>query len=180
LDAQANRKGHPNENLGRELMELFTLGVGHYTESDVKEAARALTGWTVAGDAFREDASLHEDGEKIILGHKGRWKGDDLIRILLDQPATAERLAGRICEMLMGEEFLASGACKRPGTGVITDPARHVHALAVGLGEHDLNIGWAVELVLRSQAFFAESNLGMRILGPVECVIGSARALELF
>jgi uncharacterized protein (DUF1800 family) len=201
LDAQANRKDHPNENLGRELMELFTLGIGHFTESDVKEAARVLTGWTLAGDVFREDASLHDNGDKTVLGHKGHWKGDDLIRILLEQPATAERLAGRICEMLMGEEFCASaskgvaGAERReapvsgdgpglqrfsPGHPVI-DPARQcVHALADGLREHDLNIGWAVETVLRSQAFFADSNLGTRIVGPVEYVIGSARVLELF
>jgi uncharacterized protein (DUF1800 family) len=76
LDAQANRKGHPNENLSRELMELFTLGIGHYTESDVQEAARALTGWTVVSDHFREDSSLHDDGEMTILSQKGRWKGD--------------------------------------------------------------------------------------------------------
>jgi uncharacterized protein (DUF1800 family) len=181
LDAQANRKGHPNENLGRELMELFTLGVGHFTENDVKEAARALTGWTVSGEAFREDASLHDGDEKTILGRKGRWKGDDLIGILLEQPATAERLAERICEMLMGEQFLASGAYERSGTGVITDPARQaLQTLAAGLRECDLDIGWAVEKVLRSQAFFADSNLGTRIIGPVEHVVGAARALELF
>jgi hypothetical protein len=165
LDAQANHKGHPNENLSRELMELFTLGLGHFTESDVKEAARALTGWTVAGDFFREDSSLHDDGEKTILGRKGPWNGDDLIRILLDQPATAEQLARRICEMLMGERAVA---------------ASDIGALATGLREHDLDMGWAVEKVLRSQAFFADSNLGARILGPVEHVVGAARALEMF
>jgi uncharacterized protein (DUF1800 family) len=146
-------------------MELFTLGIGHFTESDVKESARALTGWTVGGDAFREDASLHDDGEKTILGRKGRWKGDDLIGILLEQPATAERLAGRICELFMGER---------------TVNASQIQALAAGLREHNLDIGWAVERVLRSQAFFAESNLGTRIVGPVEYVVGAARALELF
>jgi len=165
LDAQANRKGHPNENLSRELMELFTLGVGHFSESDVKEAARALTGWTVAGDHFREDSSLHDTGEKIILGHKGSWKGDDLIRILLEQPATAERLAQRLCELFMGE-------------GAVN--AEDIRALSVRLRERDLDIGWAVERILRSQAFFDDSNLGTRILGPVEYVVASARALELF
>jgi Protein of unknown function (DUF1800) len=165
LDAQANRKGHPNENLSRELMELFTLGVGHFVESDVKEAARALTGWTVAGDHFREDSSLHDAGEKTILGHKGFWKGDDLIRILLEHPATAKRLAQRLCELFMGE-------------GAVS--AADIHALAAGLRERDSDIGWAVERILRSQAFFADSNLGTRILGPVEYVVGSARALELF
>ena len=73
LDAPSNRKDHPNENLARELMELFTLGIGNFTEADVKEAARALTGWTVDDGAFREVPSKHDDGEKTLLGRKGRW-----------------------------------------------------------------------------------------------------------
>jgi uncharacterized protein (DUF1800 family) len=164
LDAQANRKGHPNENLARELMELFTLGVGHYTEADVKEAARALTGWTVDKDRFREDPGRHDDGEKTILGRTGRWRGDDLVRMLLDHPATAERLAGRLVELFMGEGVVSAGG---------------VRALAAGLRDHRLDTGWAVGVVLRSQVFFEEANLGSRVLGPVEYVVGAARALEL-
>src|SRR5439155_3337204 len=86
LDAQANRKEHPNENLARELMELFTLGIGRYSEKDVKEAARALTGWSIADGKFAEDSTRHDDGEKTILGRTGAWKGDDLVRMLLDHP----------------------------------------------------------------------------------------------
>ncbi len=71
LDASSNRKGHPNENLARELLELFTLGIGQYSESDVKEAARALTGWTVEDELFREYGRQHDDGKKTILGHTG-------------------------------------------------------------------------------------------------------------
>jgi uncharacterized protein (DUF1800 family) len=165
LDAPANRKGHPNENLGRELMELFTLGIGHYTEGDVKEAARALTGWTVAGDDFREEADLHDDGDKTILGRRGRWTGDDLVKMLLDQPATAERLAFRLCEQFMGE-----GAVDAAG----------IKTLAAGLREHGLDVGWGVATVLRSRAFFAEANLGRRVASPVEYTVGAARALEMF
>jgi uncharacterized protein (DUF1800 family) len=177
LDAPTNRKGHPNENLARELMELFTLGIGHYTETDVKEAARALTGWAGAGKAvdqrgrmaaagpFHEDSAEHDEGEKIILGRTGPWKGTDLVRMLLEHPATAHRLAVRLCELFMGE-------------GAVD--AASVQALAAGLREHDLDIGWAVETMLRSRAFFAEANLGNRALGPVEFVVGPARALELF
>src|SRR5262249_24944887 len=102
LDAPSNRKGYPNENLARELMELFSLGVGHYSETDVKEAARALTGWTVAEEQFREDDALHDAGDKTILGHAGMWKGADLIRFMLEHPATARRLAFRVCELLIG------------------------------------------------------------------------------
>src|SRR5262249_4099742 len=110
LDAQVNRKGHPNENLARELMELFTLGIGNYTEQDVKEAARALTGWTVAEDAFAEVPARHDDGEKTILNRKGKWKGGDLVKMLLEHPATANRLAFRICELFMGEGVVEATA----------------------------------------------------------------------
>src|SRR5438067_4870672 len=75
LDAPSNRKGAPNENLARELMELFTLGVGPYSEADVKEAARALTGWTVEEGQFAEETARHDDGDKTLLGKKGRWTG---------------------------------------------------------------------------------------------------------
>jgi uncharacterized protein (DUF1800 family) len=165
LDAPANRAGHPNENLARELMELFTLGIGHYTEADVKEAARALTGWTVADDKFYAEPDRHDDGDKMILGRKGKWTGDDLVKMLLEQPATAERLASRFCEQFMGEGAAGAAAVK---------------ALADGLREHDLDIGWAVETVLRSRAFFAAANLGRRVVAPAEFAIAAARALEMF
>jgi uncharacterized protein (DUF1800 family) len=165
LDAPANRKGKPNENLGRELMELFTLGVGHYTETDIKEAARALTGWKVNNGAFHEWTVDHDDGEKTILGQKGSWNGDDLVRMLLEHPATSKRLAWRVCDWLMGEKVVDAAA---------------LDALAAGLRQHDLDVGWAVDTVLRSGAFFAEANLGSRVLGPVEFLIGVPRALECF
>jgi uncharacterized protein (DUF1800 family) len=164
LDAQTNRKGHPNENLGRELMELFTLGVRNYTETDVKEAARALTGWTVEEDKFGEDPARHDTGEKSILGHKGKWTGSDLVRILLDQPATARRIATKLCRLFFGETPVSPEA---------------VNTLASGLREHDLDVGWAVGAVFRSQAFFADANLGTRVVAPAEFVAGSARALDL-
>jgi hypothetical protein len=165
LDAPSNRKGHPNENLARELMELFSMGVGHYTETDVKEAARALTGWSLDDEAFTEVPARHDAGEKSILGHKGPWKGDDLVRFVLEHPATSHRLAWRICELFLGEKALKTA---------------DIGALVDGLRAHNLDIGWAVETVLRSQLFFADENLGNRVLGPVEYVIGAARALELF
>jgi uncharacterized protein (DUF1800 family) len=165
LDAPANRKEHPNENLARELMELFTLGIGHYSEKDVKEGARALTGWTVAEGKFREDAAQHDGGDKTILGRKGAWKGDDFVRFVLEDPATSERLTWRLCEWFMGEN---------------TVDAAGIKALAAELREHRLDIGWGVETVLRSQAFFADNNLGKRVLSPVEYVVGVARALEMF
>src|SRR5262249_55218969 len=146
-------------------MELFTLGIGHYTERDVKEAARTLTGWTVVDGEFRADPSAHDPGEKTVLGRKGRWQADDLVRMLLEHPATSRRLAWRLCESFMG-----GGAVDAAAIG----------ALADGLRAHRLDVGWAVEMVLRSEAFFAGRNLGTRVLGPVEYVVGPARALEMF
>jgi uncharacterized protein (DUF1800 family) len=165
FDAPSNRKGHPNENLARELMELFTLGLGHYVEADVQEGARALTGWSVGPGGFRELPREHDDGEKTILGRTGRWRGDDFVTMLLRHAATSERLAWRVCQLLMGE-------------GVAT--AAETRALAEGLRRHDLDIGWAVAAVLRSRAFFAGSNLARQVRGPVEHLVGTARALELF
>src|SRR5947199_4858459 len=83
LDAPANRKGHPNENLARELMELFTVGLGHFGEPDVKDAARALTGWTLYDGRFVDNPNSHDDGEKTLLGRTGRWSGSDLVAMLV-------------------------------------------------------------------------------------------------
>src|SRR5262249_7094627 len=166
LDAPDNRKGHPNENLARELMELFTLGIGHYTEQDVKEAARALTGWRVKAGAFRGYASDPDDGEKTLLGRRGRRNGADLVKLLLEHPATADRLAFRICDLFMGEKAINAVAA--------------VKALADGLRRNHLDVGWAVATVLRSRAFFAPANLGTQVRGPLEYLVGTARALEQF
>ena len=164
LDADSNRQGQPNENLARELLELFTLGIGHYTENDVREAARALTGWTVADGEFRAVAERHDDGEKKVLGRDGHLTGDELLDLLIDQPATARRIASRICGLFFGE-------------GVVGDAA--LNELAIGLKEHELNVDWAVETVLRSRLFFSTANVRTRILGPVEFVVGTIHALAL-
>src|SRR5262249_17802178 len=156
LDAPANRKGQPNENLARELMELFSMGIGNYTEADVKEAARALTGWTVSEDAFAENEKGHDDGKKTILGKKAKREGADLVQMVLEHPAPAKRSAERICDLFLGEQ-------SRKGADI--------EGLAKGLRERDLDIAWAVETVLRSQQFFADENIGNRVLGPVEYVV---------
>src|SRR5262245_54558070 len=152
LDAPANRKGHPNENLGRELMELFTLGVGNYSEADVKEAARALTGCTVEDGKCAESDTRNDPDEKTILRKKGKWSGSDLVKILLEQPATANRLVWRLCDVFFGEKAVSPEA---------------MASLAGGLRERSLDLGWAVSTILKSKAFFADANIGTRIKGPV-------------
>jgi uncharacterized protein (DUF1800 family) len=165
LDAPANKKGSPNENLARELMELFTIGIGNYSENDVKQAARALTGWTVNDGQQAFDEGEHDAGEKTILGKTGRWNAKDLVTILLAHPATSRRLAWRICDLLMGEN-------------VVTPEA--IAALAAGLRERDLDVGWAVETALRSKLFFSEPNIGSRVATPVEFIVNSVRSLEAY
>lgn len=164
LDADANRKEHPNENLAREIMELFALGVGNYSEDDIKEAARALTGWSVRKGKFHNHDQYHDDGEKTIFGKSGKWAGDDLVRMLIEHPATSRRLAFRICGQFMGEKPVADDV---------------IGKLANGLRERDLDIGWAIETVLRSEAFFSNNNIGNRVLGPIEFAMGAARSLEV-
>jgi len=164
LDADSNRKGRANENLARELMELFTLGVGNYAENDVLEAARALTGWTIVGETGQFRAQRHDDGDKTILGVRGRFALDGLVELLLDQPAAPRRLAWRLCKTFMGE-------------GVVDDAA--LGQLAEGLAAHELRIDWALETMLRSQLFFSAANLRSRVAGPVEFVVGAVRALDL-
>jgi uncharacterized protein (DUF1800 family) len=164
LDATANRKEHPNENLARELMELFTLGEGNYSEADVREAARCLTGWTVRGSEFRYVAETHDAGEKTILGRRGKFGGDELLEVLLEHPATSQRLAWRLCIQFMGEELISTEL---------------IDQLASGLRDNELSIRWGVEKILRSRIFFSPVNIRSRIASPVELIIGALRSLEL-
>lgn len=163
LDADSNRKQHPNENLARELMELFTLGVGKYTEKDVRESARALTGWSVKNGRTVLRMQHHDAGHKTVLGKQGMLGLEDLTAILIDEPATWKRLAWRLCDHFLGE-------------GV---PDEAIDALAVGLREHDLEIGWAVETILRSEFFFRGSLHGSQVRSPVSHVVGTVRSLQL-
>jgi uncharacterized protein (DUF1800 family) len=180
LDAPRNRPEHPNENLARELLELFTLGVGHYAEADVRAAARALTGWRFTRDELSEalsrqvrgvpleralvyDPGRHDGGEKTILRQRGPWGPDDLVRLLLEHPATADRLAWRITTEFLGEGVASPG---------------EVRALAARLRATRLNIGAAVATVLRSGRFFAETTLGRAVPSPVVWVVAAARRFE--
>jgi uncharacterized protein (DUF1800 family) len=177
LNANDNRHGHPNENLGRELLELFSLGVGNYSENDVKESARALAGWTVnemmeqPADPFSEDYKdemiirhyWRDRFEKTVLGKTGDWDGDGLLKIVVEHPATSKRLAWRLCDEMFGE-------------GVVSDDA--LTELAVGLADNKLDMQWGYETVLNSELFFSQSNLKSRIAAPETFVLGSLIALN--
>ncbi len=165
LDCTANRKAHPNENYAREVMELFTLGRGHYTEKDVQEAARAFTGSFVQNDQFRAVPSQHDDGEKTILGRTGRFSGTDVEAILLDQPACAEYLCGKLFESFV------NGV--RAPTRVLVAP------LAEAFRRSNYDIKAPVEMILRSSIFHDSATRRTLVKSPVEFVVGTIRALEI-
>src|SRR5258705_4349401 len=107
LDAQYNVKGAPNENFAREVMELFTMGVGNYSEKDVREGARAFTGWYFDDLTFKVDPAKHDDNPKTFLGRSGNFDGVEVLKIIFEQPVTAEYLAGKIYRFLVREELSA-------------------------------------------------------------------------
>ena len=123
LDNGENVKKHPNENFGRELLELFTMGVGHYTERDVREAARAFTGWTNDVLQFKLDRDQHDSGDKTFLGRTGALDGEDIIDTILAQPVTGEFVAAKLYRFFVREEIARSGQSgagpRRIGTAAI-------------------------------------------------------------
>ncbi len=162
LDNQVNRKGNPNENLARELMELFSLGVGNYTEEDVKEAARALTGRGIDRDgAYELHPKQHDGAKKTILGKTGLFDGDDLVGILLKQEACARWVAKRL--LLYFE-------------GVPPGPER-LASYAGFLREHDYQIQPFLRRLFLDPAFYRDEVVGARVQGPVDFMVGLSRRL---
>lgn len=161
LDNNSNRKGRPNENYARELMELFTLGVGNYTEQDVKEAARAFTGWTFEGNEFVVRRNEHDDGGKTFLGHAGQWDGADVIDIVFQQPAASRHLPRKLFEF-----FVYLG----PEDSVLDELSRIFR-----------NSNWSVKAVLRalfrSALFYSPKARRAQVKSPVQLVVGAVRAL---
>lgn len=162
LDNNQNRKDKPNENLARELMELFTLGVGAYSEQDIKEAARALTGWrTQGGSEALYAPRQHDNGKKTILGRTGRFNADDLVDILLAQPACPRWVAGKLLEHFEG---------RKPTENRLAEYAAH-------LKDSKYELAPFFEKLLLDERFYANDVIGERIAGPVEYMVGSVRRL---
>ncbi len=165
LDNNANVKGKPNENYAREVMELFSLGVGNYTEKDVREGARAFTGWHTneSGDAYEFNAKVHDDDPKTFLGQTGKWNGDDVVRILLDQPQAARFLVRKLYRYFIGETH--------------DPPAALLEPLAESFRKSDYDVAALLKTILRSRHFFSEYAYRQRLKCPVEFVLGAARAV---
>jgi uncharacterized protein (DUF1800 family) len=164
LDTRLSKKGKPNENYAREVMELFSLGIGHYTETDIREAARAFTGWDIDDGKAIYDPNQHDDTDKTVLGQKGKWKADDIIRICLEQKSCPAFVAGKLFRFLVSESI--------PATAELLDP------LAEQFRKSDYNFGALVETMLRSNLFFSPAAYRTRIKSPVEFILGIVRPLE--
>ena len=163
LDAGVNVKGKPNENFAREIMELFTMGVGNYTEHDIREAARAFTGWNFKGLAFHIDAEKHDDGTKEVLGQTGNFDGIDVIDIILAHPATAKFIAAKIYRFYVSQDL------------------PDVLAGQLGRRLRDLNYELRPFLaeLFSSNEFYAEKNIAAHIKSPVELVISTYKKIGL-
>lgn len=162
LDGRRNLAKKPNENFARELLELFTLGEGNgYSEADVAAAARALTGWTV--DPLTSEARLsvkhHDDGEKTFLGRRGRLGADDIVAIILEQPATARHIAAKLYAAFIGG----------------TPDTKTLAAAAEAFRRSGYQLRPLLRTLLLSDAFWSPENRGTLVKSPVDLVVGSAR-----
>jgi len=163
LDNGENVKAHPNENFGRELLELFTMGVGHYSEHDVREAARAFTGWTNDVLAFKFDASQHDFGDKTFLARTGPLNGDDVIQTILEQPVTGEFVAAKLYRFFVREDI---------GVEVKAELGRTFRAS-----------GYQIKPLLKrmflSRDFYAPPSYATQIKSPVHLVVSTYRKIGL-
>ncbi|MDB6038714.1 MAG: hypothetical protein JWM99_2555 [Verrucomicrobiales bacterium] len=164
LDQAQSRKEHPNENFAREVMELFALGEGHYTEKDITEAARALTGWSYdrANQEFISRPRMHDTGTKTVLGKMGRFDGDEILKIIVEQPQSSRFVAEKLWTFFGGEnpsdawmDTLASDFCGNGG-----------------------NFKPYLKTIFTSEEFYSESVVRRQIKSPVQWLISSSKLLE--
>ncbi len=164
LDNRQNKKGSPNENLAREILELFSLGEGNYTESDIKEAARALSGWTVNRKAdFQIRTKHHDAGVKTIFCESGRFDADDLVQIILKQDATAKYVVTKLWK-----EFVSP-----------SPEQKEVDRLATLFRDSGYQIKPLLVDMFTMSAFWAEENRGTLIKSPLQIVLGTLKTLDI-
>ncbi len=168
LNNQQNRKEKPNENFARELMELFTLGRGNYTENDVKNAARAFTGWGIEkGEAkFKFRERQHDFGEKTFMGQKGTFSGEDILNIILKKPETAFFITKKIYIFFVND------------TPNVSDE-NILKQLANDFYKADYDISRLLQTIFSAKWFYDEKNIGTKIKSPIELLIGLKRTFEV-
>ncbi len=164
LNNQQNKKDHPNENFAREVMELFTMGRGNYTEKDVREGARAFTGWSYDKEGnFKERKNLHDEGSKTFLGKTGNFDGSDVLNIILDQKATAQFITTKIYKFFVNEKV----------------DQDIVSRLSADFYNSGYNIKKLMTEIFSSTWFYDSKNIGNRIKSPVELMAGIMRILPM-
>src|SRR5687768_11790312 len=164
LNNNQNKKGRPNENFAREVMELFTMGRGNYTENDVKEAARAFTGWGAnIGGEFVFRKKQHDDGQKNVLGRQGNFDGDAVLNILLEHKQTAVFITRKIYRYFVNE----------------TIDENNVNWLANRFFQSNYDIKALMKDIFTSDWFYDAKNIGTRIKSPVELLVGIRRAVPM-
>ncbi len=164
LNNQQNRKKHPNENFARELMELFTLGLGNYTEEDIKESARAFTGWGYDQRMeFQFRKGIHDDGIKTFMGQSGNFDGHDIIRAILQQKQCARFVTNKIYQFLVGEN---------PG-------AKRLNTLSNQFYTSDYDIGNLIKTILTAEWFYSEEVVGNKIKDPTQLIVGFMRSFDV-
>ena len=164
LNNQQNKKGHPNENFAREVMELFTLGRGNYTEKDVQEGARAFTGWSFLPDgSFFERPRQHDFGPKTFLGKTGNFDGNDALNIILEQKGIAKFIVTKIYKFFVNEKI-------NPGI---------IEHLSDQFYDSKYDIKKLMTEIFTSKWFYNEENIGTKIKSPIELMAGIMRTLPM-
>ena len=165
LDLQQNRKGHPNENFARELFELFILGEGNYTEKDIKEAARAFTGYKIRNNEFFFNRRQFDDGSKTVFNRKGRWNGDDVIDLALDQSAARTFLPNEFLHFYLSTD--------------VTLEDSYLKSLGNIWRRNHFNLGSLIKTVFKSRIFFHPQFRGNLIKSPTHFYFGLLQDLNL-
>jgi uncharacterized protein (DUF1800 family) len=170
LNNNQNRRQSPNENLAREIMELFSLGEGNYQERDIKEGARALTGYTFEDDTFIFRQEQHDAGAKFILGSRGAINGDGFVDVLLRHQACAPFIAARLYRFFVAD--VASQPRDLTGQDLLV-----VRLMAERLKRDQYEIGPTLKQLFRSRHFYSDAVVGQKIKSPAELVVGAVRTL---
>lgn len=165
LNNQQNKKQHPNENFAREVMELFTLGRGHYTENDIKEAARAFTGWGINKETheFEFHQKQHDADEKTIFTRKGNFGGEDVINMLISNKQTAYFITKKMYKYYVNEKV----------------NEERVKQLADFYYQNQYNTGALVKKIFTSSWFFDAENMGSNIKSPIDYLVGLSRQFSI-
>jgi uncharacterized protein (DUF1800 family) len=164
LDGERSNKNKPNENFAREVMELFTLGEGHYTEQDIQQAAKAYTGWGLAKDRLHYEyhPNNHDPGPKTIFGQTGNFTGEDVLNMICAKPECAQFIAKKLWRFFAQDQ----------------PPQPIINALATEFSNHDMDLKHLMSVIFRSKEFYAPDVIRSQIKSPVQWLVASTHQLQ--